>query len=105
MCHKAEDQSERKFVFIMKWRVRGTLEVLVKSLLLWQISIDMWGKSAESLKVHMGGMVLGEELHKEEDSWSWFGFIRQTKGKSLIVPVDVKQKLILCLWEKNKRSR
>ena len=32
------------------------------------------------------------------------GFIRQTKGKSLIVPMDVKQKLILCLWEKNVES-
>ena len=31
------------------------------------------------------------------------GFIRQAKGKSLIVRVDVKQKLILCLWEKMQK--
>ena len=29
---------------------------------------------------------------------TWFK--KQTKGKSLIVPVDVEQKLILCLWGK-----
>ena len=29
---------------------------------------------------------------------------RQTKGKSLVVPVGVEQKLILCLWEKNTES-
>ena len=41
---------------------------------------------------------------KESCVWQTLGFIRQTKGKSLIVPVDVKQKLILCLWEKNTES-
>ena len=29
--HKAEDQTQRKFVFMMNWRVGGTWEVLVKS--------------------------------------------------------------------------
>ena len=32
------------------------------------------------------------------------GLIRQTKEKSLTVLVDVKQKLILCLWKKNTES-
>ena len=55
-------------------------------------------------------MVLGKEMQKEEDCWSFvmkescawqiLGLKRQTKGKSLIVPVDVEQKLILCLWGK-----
>ena len=31
------------------------------------------------------------------------GFIRQAKGKSLIAPLDVKQKLILCLWKKYRK--
>ena len=50
-------------------------------------------------------MVLGNEMQKGEDcACQTLGFIRQTRGKSLIVLVDVKQKLILCLWEKNKKS-
>ena len=50
-----------------------------------------------------GEMVLGKEMCKEESCWSsvknrsraWqtFGFSRKRKGKSLIVQVDVKQKL------------
>ena len=32
------------------------------------------------------------------------GFIRQTKGKLVIVLVDVKQKLILYLWEKKYKK-
>ena len=61
-------------------------------------------------KVYTGEMVLRKEMQKEEDSWSsvmkesyaWqtHCFMRQTKEKSLIVLVDMKQKLILCLWEK-----
>ena len=56
-------------------------------------------------------MVLGKEMQKEEDCWSFvmkescawqiLGLKRQIKGKSLIVPVDVEQKLILCWWGKN----
>ena len=63
------------------------------------------GKCAEGFESVQGGMVLGKKA--EEDCWSsvmrescaWqtLGFIRQTKGKSPIVPVNVKQKLILCL--------
>ena len=59
-------------------------------------------------------LALGKEMQKEKDCWSsvmkescaWQtgGFIRQTNGKPFIVPVDVKQKLIVCLWEKNTES-
>ena len=76
--------------------------------------MDMWGNVLRVLKMYMGGMVLGKEMQKEGDCWSFviienrawqtLGFIRQTKGKSLIVPVDVKQKSILCLWEKNTEN-
>ena len=65
------------------------------------------------LKVCTVGMVLGKEMQKKEDCWSsvmkescaWqtLGFIRQTNEKSFIMPVDVKQKLILCLWEKMQK--
>ena len=37
---------------------------------------------------------------KESCAWQAVGLKKQTKGKSLKVPVDVKQKLILCLWGK-----
>ena len=53
-------------------------------------------------------------MQKEEDCWSsvmresraWqtLSFIRQTKEKSLVVLVGVKQKLILCLRKKNTES-
>ena len=68
------------------------------------------GKCAEGSEGVHGGMVLGKEMQKEEDCWSFvmkescawqiLGLKRQTKGKSLIVPVDVEHKLILCLWGK-----
>ena len=58
------------------------------------------GKCAEGFEGVHGGKVLGKEMQKEEDCWSsvmkkscaWqtFDFLRQTKGKSLIMPVDVK---------------
>ena len=72
------------------------------------------GKCAEGFEGVHGGMVLGKEMQKEDcwsfvmrDSCAWqiLGLKRQTKGKSLIVPVvDVEQKLILCLWGKNTKS-
>ena len=37
---------------------------------------------------------------KESCAWQILGLKRQIKGKSLIVPVDVEQKLILCWWGK-----
>ena len=73
--------------------------------------MDMWGNTLRVLKVYTGEMVLGKELQKEEDCWSFvmrescawqiLGLKIQTKGKSLIVlVVDVEPKLILCLWGK-----
>ena len=72
------------------------------------------GKSAEGFEGVYWKMILGKEMQKEEDCWSsvmkkscaWqtHGFIRQRKGKSLIELVDVKEKLILCLWEKKCRN-
>ena len=50
MGHKAEDQTQRKFVFMMKWRVSRTSEVLVKSLFLWGISMDIWENVLRPLK-------------------------------------------------------
>ena len=35
---------------------------------------------------------------RESCRWQTLGFIRQTKGKSPTVPMNVKQKLILCVW-------
>ena len=43
-------------------------------------------------------------MRKKNCARQTLGFIRQTKGKSLVVLVDVKQKLILYLWEKNTES-
>ena len=75
---------------------------------------DFNGNVLRVLKVYTGGMMFGKEMQKEEDCWSFvmkescawqiLGLKRQTKGKSLIVPVDVEQKLILCWWEKNTES-
>ena len=77
--------------------------------------MDMWGNVLRVFKVYTGEMVLGKEMQKEEDCWSFvmrkscawqiLGLKRQTKGKSLIVlVVDKEQKLILCLWGKNTES-
>ena len=41
---------------------------------------------------------------KENCALQTLDLMRQTKRKLVIVPVDVKQKLILCLWEKNIES-
>ena len=75
--------------------------------------MGMWGNVLRVLKVYTGGMVLGTKM-QQEDCWSSvmkdscvqqiLGFKRQTKGKSLIVSVDVEQKLILWLWGKNAES-
>ena len=72
------------------------------------------GNVLKVLKMYMRRMVLGKEMQKEEDccssmmkessAWQTLNFIRQTKVKSLIVPVDVQQKLILCLRKKNTKS-
>ena len=85
-----------------------------------EIIVSLWdfnghvGKCAEGFKSVQGGIVLGKEMQKKEGCWSsvmkysctWqtLGLTRQIKGKSLIALVDVKQKLILCLCEKNTES-
>ena len=72
------------------------------------------GKCAEGFEGVHRKMVSRKEKQNEKDCWSFvmkescvwqtLGFVRQTKGKSLVVPVDVKQKLILYFWKKNKES-
>ena len=72
----------------------------MKSSFLWEISIDMWENVLRVLKVYTGNSI-GEKMQKEKDCWSsaikkscvWqtLGFIWQTKGKSLIVLMDMKQ--------------
>ena len=72
--------------------------------------MDMCRNALRVLQMYAGGMILGKEMQKEDCwsfvmkencAWQTLGFIRQTKGKSLM-PMDVKQKLILCLWEIQK---
>ena len=41
---------------------------------------------------------------KKRCVWQTLSLIRQKKGRSLIVWVDVKQKLILCLWGEKCRK-
>ena len=93
-----------------EWDLGSSCEIIV-SLGDFDGHVD---KCAEGFRdVHEGNSI-GKKTQKEEDCWSsvmkescgWqtLGFIRQTKRKSLKVPVDVKQKLILCLWEKNIES-
>ena len=110
MGHKVEDQTLRKFIFMMKWQVSGDLGSSSEIIISLEDFNRLVGKCAEGFKGLHGKMVLGKEMQMEEDYWSsvikkssaWqaLGFTRQTKGKSLIVLVDAKQKYILCLWEK-----
>ena len=68
------------------------------------------GKCAEGFERVHGGNGIGKRnaegkdcrsfVMKKSCAWQTLGLIRQTKAKSLIVPVNVKQKLILCLLEK-----
>ena len=41
---------------------------------------------------------------KERCTWQTLGFVRQTKGKPLIVPVDVKQKIDFVLVQEKYRK-
>ena len=60
--------------------------------------MDIWGNVLRVLRLYMGRMVLGKGTAKGKDCWSsvmkescgWqtLGFMRWTKGKSLIAPVD-----------------
>ena len=52
----------------------------------------IWKRNAE------GRRLLG---FCDEKELCVLGFMKQRKRKSLMVLVDVRQKLILCLWEKN----
>ena len=71
------------------------------------------GKCVEGFEGVHGGMVLGKEMQKEEDCWSFvmkescawqiLGSKRQTKGKSLIVPVEVKQIDFVLVGEKYRK--
>ena len=79
-----------------------------------EISIDIRRNVLRILKVSTGecfgkrnaeGRRLLELCDKKELWWQALCFIRQTKGKSFIVLLDVKQKLILCVWEKNIESK
>ena len=49
MHNKAEDQIQRKFVFMMKWRMSGTQEILVKSFSLYDFNGHV-GKCAEGFE-------------------------------------------------------
>ena len=70
--------------------------------------MDEWEKVLRVFKMYTGRMVMGREMQKFSDqksfAWRTLGFIRQTKEKSHIMQVDVKQKLILCSWEKNTEN-
>ena len=66
----------------------------------------MWGNVLRVLKVRMGRMVLGKEMHKEDycssvmkKSCAWQTHDSR-REKEITVRVDVKQKLVLRLLEK-----
>ena len=96
---------------VSEWDLRSSSEIIVS---LGDFNKHV-GKCAEDFGgVHEGGIGKGTVLQKEKDCWSsvmkksceWqtLGFMRWTKGKSLIVLVGVKQKLILSLRESNIES-
>ena len=66
MGHSAEDQTQKKFIFMVEWRVSEIWEVQVKSLFFWAISMSMWENVLRVLKMCMGGMVLVKEMRKED---------------------------------------
>ena len=104
----------KKVRFYDEMASESDLENFSKIIVFWGISMGMWGNVLRVLKVYTREMVLRNEMQKKEDCWSFamknscalqtFGLIRRTKGKSLIVPMDVEQKLILCFWEKHTES-
>ena len=106
--HQAEDQTHRKFVFMIKWQKSGTWKVLVKSFLVYHFH-GHGGKRAEGFEGVHAAMVLGKKCRRllefcdEKElcvANTWFYKADKKKKKSLILLVDVEQKLILCLWEK-----
>ena len=72
------------------------------------------GKCAKGFEGVHGGNDIGkrnaegrrllEFCDEKELRWQTISFIRQTKGKLLIALMDVKQKLILCLWGEKYRK-
>ena len=67
MCHKAEDQTQKKLVFYeeMASNLRSSSEIIV---FLGDFNGHV-GKCADGFEGVQGGMVLGKEM-KEEDCWS-----------------------------------
>ena len=94
-----------------EWDLGSSSQIIIFQ----RISMSMWGNVLKFLKMCMGEMVLGKEVRKEEDcgssvmkrsfAWQTQGFIWKRKEKSLIVYVDVKQKLIVGeKYRKNVRN-
>ena len=50
-----------------EWDLGSSNEIIVS----WGNLMDMWGNMLRVLKVYTGGMVLGKEMQKEEDCWSF----------------------------------
>ena len=67
----------------------------------------MWRKVLRVLKVYTGEWCWEKKSRRKEIAEvlcvanPWFN---KADKRSLIVLVDVKQKLILCLWEENTKS-
>ena len=89
MGHKVEDQMQRKFVFMMKWGVSGTWEVVVKSLFLWGISMDMWVNVLRVLKVFTG-------------DWCWK---RNAEGRRLLEFCNERELCVANTWYKKTDKR
>ena len=80
--YKAEDQTQKKFVFVLNWGVSGILEVLVKSLFLWRISMDMSGNVLRVLKVYTG------EWYSEKNA----------EGRTLLEFCDERELCVANTW-------
>ena len=92
-----------------KWDLGSSSEIIVSL----GDFIGNVGNVLMVLKVYTGRMVLGKEMKKEKDCWSflmkdscaWYtlGFVKQTKRKSLAVPVDMKQIDFVLVGEKYRK--
>ena len=87
---------------VSEWDFKSSSEIIVS---LGYFSGHM-GKCAEGFEGVYGGNGIGKRraegrllkfCDEKSGMWQTLGFIQQTKGKSLIVPVNMKQKLMLCL--------
>ena len=92
MGHKAEHQTQSEFVFMMKWGLSETWEVLVKLLFLQGVLMDMWGNVLRVWKVYMGG---GNDIGK-----------RSAEGRRLLEFCDEKELWVANTWfyKANKRK-